>query len=613
MMQFFRNAAKPIILVTTIAFFVWLVYDLSGLGTGSGLLTTTSVGKVNGVTVQSRAFQEAVQQATDNRQRQTGTSLSLEEVAQVRDQVWEQFIQDIIFRAEYAKHGIQVTTAEVTEAIRSSPLREVAENPDFQTDSRFDLSKYQRWLTSTAGQSAVPYLEQRYRDELLRGKLLRGVISDVIISDAALWERFRDQKEMVKVGALIVDPGTAILDPAVTLTPAEIDAYYRDHRDSFKLPRAAFLSYISVPRLPDATDTAAAIARVSALRNEIRNGAPFAEVARRESADTVSGRAGGDLGEMRRSGVDPVFGAAAMSLPLKTLSEPVISSFGVHLIEVESRKADTFKGRHILVPIEVTGAHRTALDRRADSLEQIAAERLEPSALDTAAAALKLQLRKAGPLAEGSRLSTPDAGAIPDVSVWAFQAKPGEESAVIEAQQSYVVFRLDSMQAEGVPPLSAIRAVVESRVRDVKKRAAARDLAVGLAAQGSPLKRLATGTGLSYQELGPFARLSSPLSESTLIGAAFAAGSGQVSGPAPSEAGVYIFESLSRTPADSTEFAAALPQLRAEALQAARSARVRAYVSALRSSAKIDDRRSDIYKTNAQVAALQPATPPPSY
>jgi hypothetical protein len=265
------------------------------------------------------------------------------------------------------------------------------------------------------------------------------------------------------------------------------------------------------------------------------------------------------------------------------------------------------------VPIEVTGAHRTMLDRRADSLEQLAAERLEPSALDTAAAALKLQLRKAGPLAEGSRLSTPDDGAIPDVSVWAFQAKPGEESAVIEAQQSYVVFRLDSLQAEGVPPLSAIRPVVESRVRDVKKRAAARDLAVGLAAQGSPLRRLVTGAGLSYQELGPFARLSSPLSEPTLIGAAFAAGNGQVSGPAPSETGVYIFESLSRTPADSAEFATALPQLRAEALQAARSARVRAYVSALRSSARIVDRRSDIYKTNAQVAALQPATPPPSY
>ncbi len=187
MMQFFRNAAKPIILVTTIAFFVWLVYDLSGLGTGSGLLTTTSVGKVNGVTVESRAFQEAVQQAVDQRQRQSGTSLSLEEVTEVRDQVWEQYIQDIIFRAEYAKHGIEVSAAEVAEAIRSSPIREIADNPDFHTDGKFDPQKYQRWLSSSAAQASVPYLEERYRNELMRGKLLRGVIGDVVVSDAALW------------------------------------------------------------------------------------------------------------------------------------------------------------------------------------------------------------------------------------------------------------------------------------------------------------------------------------------------------------------------------------------------------------------------------------------
>ena len=74
MMQFFRSAAKPIILVTTIAFFVWLVYDLSGLGNGGGLLTKTSVGKVNGTTVDARQFQASVQQAVEGRQRQSGAS-----------------------------------------------------------------------------------------------------------------------------------------------------------------------------------------------------------------------------------------------------------------------------------------------------------------------------------------------------------------------------------------------------------------------------------------------------------------------------------------------------------------------------------------------------------
>ena len=46
MMQAFRNAAKPIMVVVAITFFAWLVFDLSGMTGGTGLLTNTSVGKV---------------------------------------------------------------------------------------------------------------------------------------------------------------------------------------------------------------------------------------------------------------------------------------------------------------------------------------------------------------------------------------------------------------------------------------------------------------------------------------------------------------------------------------------------------------------------------------
>ncbi len=606
MMQFFRSAAKPIILVTTIAFFVWLVYDLSGLGNGGGLLTKTSVGKVNGTTVDARTFQASVQQAIEGRQRQTGASLSLEEVAQLRDQVWEQAIQDIIFRAEYDRHGIRVSPEEVAEAIRTSPPRELTQSPEFQTDGKFDLTKYQRWLTSTSGQAAIPYLESRYQDELLRGKLIRGVIEDVYVSDAALWERYRDEKEQVKVGSLRVDPAVAISNQAVPVSPQEIDEYYRAHKDEFKRPRAAYLSFLAVPRLPDASDTAAALAHAKSLRDEIQNGTPFAEVAKRESADTVSGKQGGDLGVMNKSQVDPAFAAAVATLPLKTLSDPVASSFGYHLIEVESRTGDTFKARHILVPIEVTGSHRDLLDRRADSLEQLSAERLESSALDTAASALKIPTHKLGPLVEGGRVSAPETGNVPDVGVWAFEAKPGEHSQVIEAERSYVVFRLDSLQPEGVPPLESIRGTVQAKVQLAKKRVAAKELGTRLAAQArqsGSLKQLA-GPGLEYKEMGPFARLSAPLPDPKLIGAAFGAGKDEITGPVSTDDGVYLFQGIERTPADSAEFVKNLSTIRDEALQSARQSRVRAYVSALRSSAKIVDRRADIFnKTNAQAAA----------
>jgi peptidyl-prolyl cis-trans isomerase D len=236
------------------------------------------------------------------------------------------------------------------------------------------------------------------------------------------------------------------------------------------------------------------------------------------------------------------------------------------------------------------------------------------SALDTAASALGLTVRKIGPVLAGNPVAGEGTGRIPDVSVWAFQAKPGEQSPVIEADDAYVVARLDSLREEGIPPLAAIRGDVEARARRDKKLVAAEAVAARLADQarkGTRLKELVqSGPGLTYREMGPAARLGTALSEPGLIGAVFGAPVGGVAGPVRAQDGVYLFEGLERVPADSAEFTKTLAEFRATALQGARQNRVRAYVTALRSNAKIVDRRSEIYTTNAQAAAAATAPVP---
>src|SRR5207247_6319218 len=107
-----------------------------------------------------------------------------------------------------------------------------------------------------------------------------------------------------------------------------------------------------------------------------------------------------------------------------------------------------------------------------------------------------------------------------------------------------LVFRLDSAQAEGVPPFAQARRLVEQKVRLEKKRVAALALAKQLAGrmqQAGSLRQIAQagGAGLSYRELGPIARLgASGLPDPALIGAAFAAPKGGIAGPVPAEDGV---------------------------------------------------------------------------
>jgi peptidyl-prolyl cis-trans isomerase D len=602
MMQAFRNSAKVAgaIFALLMLVFVLTSVDWQGLG------TTSTVGKVNGESVDVRTFQTAVQQTIENRQQQSAAPLGLEDRARIEDEVWEQFVESGVLETEYQRRGITVSQDEIVQAIRNSPPSDFMNVPEFQTDSQFDLAKYQRWLTSSVAAQYLPALEAQYRDQIRRSKLLRVVTADVYLSDHALWEQYRDEHEQVKVALTAIVPRNVIPDSAVKLSESEIAAYYRAHQDEFKRPATAYMSFVAVPRMTNASDTALARARADSARQEILAGAPFADVARRESADSVSAAQGGELGEWERGAMDPAFDSAAFALPLNRVSPPVLSQFGFHLIEVTSRKGKKAKARHILFPIELDGEHRAQVDARADSLERLAADRTDPAALDTVARALGVPLARTGPVQEGTKVQLGNL-AVPDAGVWAFQSKPGSTSPVIETSIAYYVFRLDSLQEEGVPPLARIRDAVAAAARNAGKRDLARKVAedyIKRVEAGSTMAQAAEAMKLAHREFGPFSRVNPPLSNPIVVGTAFGLEPGQRSGLIDTEDGFYVLQGVERTKADSAQFVKELDAYRGRVIQMARQDRVRGFLGALRESAKVVDNR-------ARLQQQQQAVPPP--
>jgi peptidyl-prolyl cis-trans isomerase C len=73
-----------------------------------------------------------------------------------------------------------------------------------------------------------------------------------------------------------------------------------------------------------------------ALKDEIANGADFADVARQHSS-CPSGQRGGDLGEFGPGMMVREFDEVVFSADVGTLQGPVKTQFGYHLLEVTSR------------------------------------------------------------------------------------------------------------------------------------------------------------------------------------------------------------------------------------------------------------------------------------
>jgi len=600
MMQFFRNSAGLVAAVFVVLMLIFVAQSVDWNQIKGGGRST--IGSVNGQPINSKNYQAMVQQAIDQ---QRGNNLSAEEVQQVRNYVWDQMVQEAVLNAEYKRFGITASPDEIKELMLADPLPAFQQSPDFQTEGKFDIQKYQRWLQSPVAQPYLPSLQAQYADEVMRSKLFRVVTADTYLSDDAAWRKFRDQTQTARIVLAAVIANNAVKDSGITVSDEEVEAYYKAHPKEFERPRTAYLSYVFFSRLPDASDTAAARERAETLRKEIVGGAPFAEVAKRESGDSASAAKGGDMGQWKKGGQEPAVDKAAFSLPLHTVSAPLLGAEGYYLIEVTARSGDKVTTREVYVPIEVQGTHRDELDAMADSLERLGAERLDPAALDTAARSLGLKVGHTNPVQEGSRVQI-GVQVVPDAGIWAFEAKPGETGRIIEVTYGYFLFRLDSLQAAGVAPLSVVRDGVIYSVKEEKKQTLAIQLAQRLhdeAVKVGSLATAATAMKLPNQVVGPFTRTRPPIPAPEMIGAAFGLDSGQISPVLESKEGIYVIQSLGHSKPDTAAFLAGLEQSRAENIRLARQERVRNYTTALRESAVITDRRAQLFQTQAQADA----------
>jgi peptidyl-prolyl cis-trans isomerase D len=595
-----RSAAKYIWIFIVVVFVgVFLFTETSGLLGRSRITTSTAVAKVNGDEIPYTTWLQAAQQRIQQEQQGRGRSLTLDEEEQIRNDVFDQLVQSILLDQEYKRRGIRVTNEEIVQAAQFSPPPQFMQSPELQTDGRFDLEKYQRFLKSAAARQQGLYfqLENYYRTEIPRAKLYEQVASEVFVTDEELWRAYRDANDSAKVTFVSYDPAS-IPDSGIAVSDADVSSYYEAHKKELERPGRAVVTIVTIPRVVSAADSAAVRARALALRDEILKGAKFEDVAKRESQDTISGAQGGSLGRGGKGRFVEGFEKAAFALPPGQVSEPVETQFGLHLIKVDEKKADTIAVRHILLRFQQSDSSASRTDREADSLSKIAASQETPQPFDSAAKLLKLKPAQ-GIAIEGEPLSV-SGNYVPSVSAWAFSGvKPGATSELFDSDNGYVLAKLDSITPGGPPSLAQARDEIKRTLMTEKKLdrlvtqakdfvSAAASSSLEAAAQSRNLK--ATSTDAFTR--GGFVAGMGRLNEA--IGAAFSLPIGAVSNPIRTSDGVVVLRVDRRMDADRKAWEEQKATQRQQVVQRLKSQRIQAFLQQLRADAKIDDRRKDL-------------------
>jgi len=599
-LQSMRSAAKYIWIILIVAFVgSFLLYETSGLAGRAPVTTTTSIATVNGEEILLTAWQNAVTALEQERSQQTGNAITLDERQQLEERAFNELVTELLLQQEYKRRGITVTDDEILQAARLAPPPQAMQSPDLQTDGKFDIQKYQRFLSSPlARQSgALAGLEAYYRTEIPKQKLFDQVASGAYITDERLWQMYRDRHDSATVSYVVLSTA-ALTDTAVTVTDAEISAFYDRNKKRFERPGRAVVSLLTVTRAITAADSADAKRRIDAIRTEIAGGAKFEDVAKRSSTDTVSGANGGALGKGGKGRFTPKFEEAAYALKVGELSQPVLTPFGWHLIRVDARQGDTLDLRHILVNIAQSDSSATRTDRRADSLASKAGSQDDPKAFDAAAKQLGLTAASAvvlekEPLSFAGRY-------VPSVSAWAFSGvRAGETSDLFDSPDAYYLARLDSLTKGGLAPLAEVKGDIRRRLARDKRVEKLRPMGEQLAraARASSLEAVAAERKLTVEKSVPFTRVDAVpgLGQYTqAVGAAFVAPTGQVTGPFNAVDAMVVMRVDARTESSRQTFEAEKSIQRQQYLQSARQQKVDEFLTSLRESVKVEDRRSEV-------------------
>jgi len=275
------------------------------------------------------------------------------------------------------------------------------------------------------------------------------------------------EKRQIKYA--IVD--SSKLEAATTVSAAELQAYYDQHRDEYRVPEQVKVSHILIKTpLPAAgakgDEKAVAEARQKAedVLKQVKSGGDFAKLAEKYSDDPGSAKSGGELGWIGRGRTVPEFEKAAFSLAKGQTSDLVKSSYGFHIIRVEDKQE-----AHVKTLADVkTEIEQKVKQQKVARATEAAADNLLSQArtdgLDKAAAAKNLQVISTQFFSRGE--NPPGLASSPQLTDAIFNESEKSPPDVVQIPQGYLVFQLLAIRPPATPTFEEIHSRVESEFKN---------------------------------------------------------------------------------------------------------------------------------------------------
>ena len=298
-LQKIRNRGPLLVAVIGIALFAFVAGDAwKAIQPHQG---RQDIGAVNGEAVSAQDYQTLVEEYTEVIKMTQGVNaLNDDQLTQVKDQVWQSYINNKLIEAEAAKLGLKVSDAELQDVIEQGVHPLLMQTPfrNPQTGA-FDKDMLKKFLVeyaslgTTASQLPAQYVEYyqqmgtfwNFIEKTLKQSLLaekyQSLISKSLISNPVSAEDAFSARAMQADVLLAAIPYSSVADSTITVSDSEIKALYNQKKEAYKQQmETRDIKYIDVLVTPSEADRADVLNEVTEYAGQLASATDMASFIR---------------------------------------------------------------------------------------------------------------------------------------------------------------------------------------------------------------------------------------------------------------------------------------------------------------------------------------------
>ncbi|MEO6166240.1 MAG: SurA N-terminal domain-containing protein [Chitinophagales bacterium] len=370
-----RNSGPIIAIAIGLALAVF-VFE-TALNSNSSLLhgNRDIVGVIDGEKIHYQDFANRVEEGIQNYKLQTNQpNIDDNTMYSLRDQTWNQLINEQINGAEYRKLGLAVSPDELKDMfLGTDPVPEIKQaftNPQTGIFDPSAVTNYIKNLDQAAegeqeGERRARWVafEKAQKDNRIQSKYQNLIAKAMYIPK---WQAEVDYNEKNSQAAVqfVMIPYASMVDSTVKVTDSELQEYLTKNKEKFKQEESRQIEYVIFPVKPSADDTTRVVKDV----NEI-----YASLAA-SPADTNLLKLNSDNGldkfyYSREKVSSPFAQDTLFKVPVGSLVGPYFENGAYRIAKLVDRRqvADSVKARHIFVRVEA-GADTAAAKNKIDSI-----------------------------------------------------------------------------------------------------------------------------------------------------------------------------------------------------------------------------------------------------